>query len=102
MNIDHDVKKGDSYVSSGYVIKNSHILSQHIDVDVEMGDGSSGYGFMYSHTDLQHTGLESLINYNDRIDKDMNETLQNGDMSSGIGLINSHILLQYNEPIKPE
>ena len=52
---------------------------------------------MKIHTDLQHNGFESLINYNDRIDTDMNKTLQNGDVSSVIGLLNSHTLPQYNE-----
>ena len=49
---------------------------------------------MNSHTDLQQIFLESLINDNDRIDSDMNKTLQNGDVSSGIGLLNSHNLPQ--------
>ena len=41
------------------------------------------------------------MNNNDRIDIDMNETLQNRDMSSGIGLLNSNIPPQANESIKP-
>ena len=63
---------------------------KNIDGDVDKVDVSSGYGSMNSHTDLQQKYLESLIKDNDRIDTDMNETLQNGDVSSGIGLLNSH------------
>ena len=37
------------------------------------------------------------MNDNDRIDTNMNETLQNGYVSSGIGLLNIHTLLQANE-----
>ena len=37
------------------------------------------------------------MNYNGRIDTDINETLQNGDVISGIGLLNSHTLPQYEE-----
>ena len=51
---------------------------------------------MSSHADLQQNGLKSLINYNDRNDTDMNDTLQNGDLISGIGLLNSHILPKDN------
>ena len=66
---------------------------------VEKVDVSSGYGSMNSHTDLQHSGLESLMNDNDRIDKDMNDNLQNGYVNSVIGLLNSHTLPQDNESI---
>ena len=52
---------------------------------------------MNSRTYLQRNGLESLMNYNGRIDTDINETLQNGDVISGIGLLNSHTLPQYEE-----
>ena len=47
---------------------------------------------MNSHNDLQRSGLESLMNDNARIDKDMNDNLQNGYVTSGIGLLNSHTL----------
>ena len=52
---------------------------------------------MNSHTDLQYNGLKSLMNYDVRIDIDMNATLHNGDVSSWIGLLNRHTLPQYNE-----
>ena len=69
-------------MSSGYSFKNSHNLSQHeysnafknINVDFEKGDVSSGYGSMNTNTDLQNSGLESLMNDNDRNDTDINET----------------------------
>ena len=32
---------------------------------------------MNRHTDLQHNGLEYFMSYNDSIDTNMNETLQN-------------------------
>ena len=51
---------------------------------------------MNSRNDLQHNGLEPLMNDNDRIDTDIIETLQNGDVSSLIGLLNSHTLPQDN------
>ena len=38
------------------------------------GDISNRYGSMNSHTDLQHNGLESLMNDIARIDTDMKET----------------------------
>ena len=57
--------------------------------DADKGDVSSEYGSMNSHTDLQQNGLEPLMNDNDIIDTDINETLQNSDLSSGIGLLNS-------------
>ena len=37
------------------------------------------------------------MNNNDRIDPDMNETLESGDVRSGIGLLNSHTTPQSNE-----
>ena len=40
------------------------------------------------------------MNNNDRIDLDMNETLQNGDVSSGIGLLKSQTTLQYEKFVK--
>ena len=52
---------------------------------------------MNSHTDLQHNGFESSVNNNDRIDTDMNDTLQNGYVISVIGLINNHTLSHDNE-----
>ena len=55
---------------------------------------------MNSHTGLQQNVLELLMKDNDRIDKDMNETLQNGDVGSIIGLLNSHTLPQDNESSK--
>ena len=54
---------------------------------------------MNTHTDLQHNGFKSLMNYNYMNDTDMNDNLQNGYMSSGIGLLNSHTLPQDNESI---
>ena len=45
---------------------------------------------MNCHTDLQNIRLESLMNDNDRIDKNINETLQNRDVTTGIGLLNRH------------
>ena len=43
--------------------------------------------------------MESLIKDNNRIDVDINETLQNGDVSSGIGFLNRHTPHQSNETI---
>ena len=37
------------------------------------------------------------MNYNDRIDIDIGETIQNGDVRRGIGLLNSHTLPQDKE-----
>ena len=52
---------------------------------------------MSSHTDLQQNGLESLMNDNDRINTDMNDTLPNGDVSNCIVLLKIHTLPQDNE-----
>ena len=49
---------------------------------------------MNSHNDWQHNGLESFINDNYIIDKDMNDYLQNEYVSSGSSLLNSHTLPQ--------
>ena len=43
-----------------------------MDGDFENSDVSCGYGFMNTHTDLQHNSLKSLMNYNDRNYTDMN------------------------------
>ena len=93
-----DVEKSDGDISGRYVFKNNHTLSQReysitfnkIDVDIENGDVSSGYGSMNINNYLQYNGLESWINDSDRIEIDMNETLHNGYVSSGIGLLNIH------------
>ena len=66
-------------------------------MDVEMGDFSSVYGHMNIHTNLKHNGLELLINDNDRIYTDMNDTLQNVDMISWTGLLKSNTIPLYNE-----
>ena len=64
--------------------------------DVDKGYVSSGYIYMNIHADLQQNGLESLMNDNNRIYTDTNETIYNGDVSCGIGLLNSHALPQDN------
>ena len=94
----HDCDYNNGDVSSGYGLLNSHTLYQCEDSIffkemygvVKKVDVSSGYGSMNSHTDLQQNCLESLMNDNDRIDTNMNETLQNGDVISGNVLINIH------------
>ena len=83
----------------------SHNLYQRYDtsafkniyVDVEKDYVSSGYGSINSHTDLQQHYLESLMNDNDSIDTDMNDSLQNLDMSSWIGLLTIHTIPQANK-----
>ena len=53
-------------MSSGYVFKNIHNISQrndsitfkNIDGNFDKGDVSSGYGSMNKHTDLQRNGVE--------------------------------------------
>ena len=57
---------------------------------------SFGHGSMNIHTVYQHNALNSLVNYNDINDMDMNDNLQNVGVISGIGLINIHILTQCN------
>ena len=42
-----------------------------MDEDVENSDVCSEYGSMNINTDLQHNGMESLINDNDKIDTDI-------------------------------
>ena len=66
-----------------YVLLNVHTLSQcdnsstfkNIGGDVDKGDISVGYGYMNNRAYLQQNYLGLLINDNDRIDTDMNETL---------------------------
>ena len=87
-----DVENGDGAVSSGYGFLNIHTLFQckdsstfkDMDEYVEEGGVSSIYGYMNIQSDLQQNGLESLMNYNDSNDTDMNATLQNVDISIGI------------------
>ena len=51
---------------------------------------------MKIHIDLQHNGLEPLMNDNDINDTDLNENLQDGNVISATYLLNSHTLHQDN------